>query len=249
VTLEFRISVVGENPTETEEYQLERQATAHKQAGDWASAIDCLRRAQAIRGPLNAETRLAKYLQQAGFFDVAMQEIQNLIDGSHAWAEGNFGHRPPSMRRCQQAGWLVRLHKDAALICKREKQKDRQAHHEAEAKRWRGICDLINPIAELDRNRDICNKATHPYLRLTSYACPCELHHTWNNLVLPLDHPFWQTHWPPKDGPCRCRITSMTQADYEKGYSEYRPNYEYNPDGTVKNNPEIERVPFITEVP
>lgn len=151
--MKFRISVVGENPTETEEYQLERQATAHKQAGDWARAIDCLRRAQAIRGPLHANTRLAKYLQQAGFFDVAMQEIQALIDDSLAWAEGNFGHQPPSVRRCQQAGWLARLHQDAALICNREKQDDRQAHHEAEAERWWGIRDLIAPISKRDKKR------------------------------------------------------------------------------------------------
>jgi len=139
---------------ESEEYQLERQATAHKQAGDWAGAITCLMRAQAIRGPLHADTRLAKYLQQAGLFDEAMQEIQDLIDGGFAWAEGNFGHQPPSVRRRQQAGWLARLHQDAALICRREKQKDRQAHHEAEAERWRKTRDLIEPVAEQDKKRE-----------------------------------------------------------------------------------------------
>lgn len=144
------ISVLAQSITESEEYQLERQATAHKQAGDWAGAITCLMRAQAIRGPLNADTRLAKYLQQAGLFDEAMQEIQDLIDGSFAWVEGHFGHQPHSVRRCQQAGWLARLHKDAALICKREKQKDRQAHHEAEAERWRKTCDLIYPVSKRD---------------------------------------------------------------------------------------------------
>ncbi len=146
------ISVLAQSITETEEYQLERQATAHKQAGNWAGAIDCLRRAQAIRGPLYADTRLAKYLQQAGFFDVAMQEIQTLIDGSFAWAEGHFGHQPHSVRRCQQAGWLARLHQDAALICKREGEKDRQAHHEAEAEHWWKTRDMIAPIAKQDKN-------------------------------------------------------------------------------------------------
>ena len=44
------ISVLAQSITETEEYQLERQATAHKQAGNWAGAIDCLTISATLHG-------------------------------------------------------------------------------------------------------------------------------------------------------------------------------------------------------
>lgn len=149
--MNLTISVIGQSKIDSEEYQLERQATALKQAGDWAGAIDCLKKAQAIRGPLESDTRLAKYLQQAGRFDEAMEEIQSLLAGSLTWAESHFGHQPRSVRRCQQASWLARTHQDAALICKREKQKDMQAKHEAEAEHWWAINQKLKPVASSDK--------------------------------------------------------------------------------------------------
>lgn len=149
--MSLTINVVGQSPTESEEYRLERQATALKQVGDWAGAIDCLKKAQAIRGPLEDDTRLAKFLQQAGLFDEAMEEIQRLIDGSLTWAEGHFGHRPRSVRRCQQASWLARIHKDAALICKREKRQEMRVQHEMESERWWAINHQLRSISEQNK--------------------------------------------------------------------------------------------------
>lgn len=31
-----------------------------------------------------------------------------------------------------------------------------------------------------------------------------ELHKNWNGIILPVDHPFWNTHFPPNDWECRC---------------------------------------------
>ncbi|MDP2783291.1 MAG: DUF3987 domain-containing protein [Sulfurimicrobium sp.] len=44
-------------------------------------------------------------------------------------------------------------------------------------------------------------------------------HRAWDNLTLPVDHPFWHAHTPPNGWRCRCRITSMSQAEYDKGLS------------------------------
>jgi tetratricopeptide (TPR) repeat protein len=183
------------DPTKTEDYLLERQATKLKSDGDMDGAIECLKKAQALRGVLRAETRLAKYLQQAGRFDEAIEEIHQMLSDSNLWAEGNFGHQPRSVRRCQQASRMARLHADGALLCKREQLRDQFIEHEKEACRWRELHKKIKTLADHDM---------------------------------------------------KCRSRSLSN---DKGYSEYRPPYEYHPDGTVKKIPEIERIPFNTSEP
>ncbi len=127
---------ISQNPTETEEYQLERQATELKKAGDLDGAIECLRSAAELRGIKGGTTRLAKYLQLAGRFDEAMDEIKILLDGGKEWAELMFGHQPAAIRRLQLASWKARIHHDAAMICKREKNEKLRLRHEAAAERW-----------------------------------------------------------------------------------------------------------------
>lgn len=127
---------------------LNKEATAAKRVGDWSRAIRLLREAKKLEGRSYANTRLAKFLQESGDFDGAMVEIKGLIDGSMAWAEAMFGQRPRSVRRCQQAGWLSRIHKDAALICKRAKDPARQAHHEKEHERWWAVREKLHATVE-----------------------------------------------------------------------------------------------------
>jgi len=43
-----------------------------------------------------------------------------------------------------------------------------------------------------------------------------EAHRRWNYVCLPVDHPFWETHWPPNGWYCRCRVMSITQAQYDR---------------------------------
>lgn len=128
--------------------RLNKDATAAKQRGDWREAIRLLRTAKQRQGPMYAETRLAKFLQQAGLFDEAIEEIEWLIEHSNHWAETLFGHQPRSVRRCQQAGWIGRVHRDAALICKREKRLDLEAFHQAEAQRWFNTHENLDALAE-----------------------------------------------------------------------------------------------------
>ncbi|MBS0354059.1 MAG: hypothetical protein JSR83_09185 [Proteobacteria bacterium] len=75
------------------------------------------------------------------------------------------------------------------------------------------------------------NVRSHPYLRYVTKGDERvrASHAQWNSLVLPADHPFWQTHWPPNGWRCRCRVVAITQADYNRGTA---------PDGSPYNKDE-----------
>lgn len=62
------------------------------------------------------------------------------------------------------------------------------------------------------------NKASHPYIRYITRGDERvrESHRSWNNLTLPVDHPFWNTHFPPNGWRCRCRAMSMSAAEYQQ---------------------------------
>lgn len=38
-------------------------------------------------------------------------------------------------------------------------------------------------------------------------------HKSWNAIILPVDHPFWKTHFPPNGWYCRCGVLSLTKDD------------------------------------
>lgn len=64
--------------------------------------------------------------------------------------------------------------------------------------------------------------ALRPYWRYKHadwVANPRLQHVAWNNLTLPHDHPFWQTHFPPNGWGCHCRVTPVTAREYEKARS------------------------------
>lgn len=58
-------------------------------------------------------------------------------------------------------------------------------------------------------------KRQRPYLRyvaiMDSQTRP--EHRAWHNTVLPVDHPFWQTHHPPNGWNCRCTVQSLASRD------------------------------------
>lgn len=47
-------------------------------------------------------------------------------------------------------------------------------------------------------------------------ANPRQQHVSWNNLTLPHDHAFWQTHFPPNGWGCHCRVTPVDAREYAK---------------------------------
>lgn len=132
---------------ESEEYQLDRQATAFKKAGDWDGAIAALRQRKSLLGLRWDDLKLAKYLQQAGRFDEAMAEVQWLLDQAPAYCQALFGHQPQAIVQCQEVGYRARLHAGAALICKRAKAVELQAHHQAQADRLGEEALRLRPLS------------------------------------------------------------------------------------------------------
>lgn len=59
-------------------------------------------------------------------------------------------------------------------------------------------------------------KESHPYLRYVTRADERvrASHAAWHNVTLPVDDPWWQTHYPPNGWRCRCRAVPMRAADY-----------------------------------
>ena len=41
-------------------------------------------------------------------------------------------------------------------------------------------------------------------------------HRAWHNLVLDIDDPWWQTHWPPNGWRCRCIAIQLGQRDIDR---------------------------------
>ncbi|MBO7410716.1 MAG: minor capsid protein [Ottowia sp.] len=64
-------------------------------------------------------------------------------------------------------------------------------------------------------------RETHPYLMyLTKQDERVRItHRRWHGLVLPIDHPFWQTHFPPNGFRCRCAVLGVTQVEYDRAHS------------------------------
>ncbi|MDP2786200.1 MAG: phage minor head protein [Sulfurimicrobium sp.] len=65
------------------------------------------------------------------------------------------------------------------------------------------------------------NQATSPYIRYITKRDERvrASHRGWDNLTLPVDHPFWHAHTPPNGWRCRCRITTLSQEEYDQGLS------------------------------
>lgn len=64
-------------------------------------------------------------------------------------------------------------------------------------------------------------KADLPYLRYVAVldARTRPDHLAWHGTVLPVDHPFWETHYPPNGWFCRCIVQQLAEGDLERhGY-------------------------------
>lgn len=80
-------------------------------------------------------------------------------------------------------------------------------------------------------------KDRRPYLRYVAVldARTRPEHAAWHGIVLPVDHPFWQTHFPPNGWHCRCIVVQLSEDDLQ------RRGYEVSPDPVVDSRPWINR--------
>lgn len=70
-----------------------------------------------------------------------------------------------------------------------------------------------------------------------------EEHVNWSRIILPIDHPFWQTHYPPNGWGCKCRVRQISAAEAKRlgGVTE-DPHIQYR-DWVNERTGEVLKVP------
>lgn len=90
------------------------------------------------------------------------------------------------------------------------------------------------------------NKERRPFLqyRTAGDSKVRPLHRMWNGQIFPVDHPFWQTHYPPNGWNCRCTVRAYSQADMDRKQLHVSPDMEIQQRDVITRDGEIkDRVP------
>jgi SPP1 gp7 family putative phage head morphogenesis protein len=69
-------------------------------------------------------------------------------------------------------------------------------------------------------------KDRRPYLlykHSDAVTTPRPLHVSWDGLILPVDDPWWRTHYPPNGWGCKCRVFALREADLAR-YGKTAPD-------------------------
>lgn len=61
-----------------------------------------------------------------------------------------------------------------------------------------------------------CSSTKYALYRHGDSEHPRELHLKWNNSVLPVDHPWWNTHSPSNGYGCKCKKFLLSAADLKQ---------------------------------
>lgn len=61
-------------------------------------------------------------------------------------------------------------------------------------------------------------KGERPFLRYSAVMDrrTRPAHRAWHGTILPVDHPWWDTHFPPCGWRCRCNVRQLSQADLDR---------------------------------
>lgn len=93
-------------------------------------------------------------------------------------------------------------------------------------------------------------KEQRPYIRYVTMRDERvrNSHRILDNIVLPVDHPFWLTYFPPNDWGCRCWVQSLSEADLERLKLKVTPDEDL-PKGMQKNKVNTPDGPVEVETP
>lgn len=99
--------------------------------------------------------------------------------------------------------------------------------------------------------RMLRNKRTHPFARYSTMddGRVRPQHAAWNNVTLPLDHPWWSMHRPPNGWRCRCRVVGVSRREYEAGVVQDRPGAATDIDAPERTTPMVKEAPPVNLVP
>lgn len=89
-------------------------------------------------------------------------------------------------------------------------------------------------------------KLALPYLLYvrTSAADPRQEHLAWAGIVLPVDDPFWSTHFPPNGWGCKCSVRQITRREAERLINAGEMSIDGETVQIVSEAPEIRTQPF-----
>jgi SPP1 gp7 family putative phage head morphogenesis protein len=143
--------------------------------------------------------------------------LQSIHDGITASVQGDLSRRDWTRDIkgvLAQAGWW-------GTVDVRDPQTGEQVQTRFDPRRLKLIYNVNTRMAYASGlwERVQRNKRTHPYLRYITKddSRVRDEHRQWHNLVLPVDDPFWATHYPPNGWGCRCRVVAVSQREYERG--------------------------------
>lgn len=90
------------------------------------------------------------------------------------------------------------------------------------------------------------SKEQFPYLKYDANNSehPRMEHSSWDGLVLPVDHPFWQSHYPVKAWGCKCHVMQENRKSLEKkGLQVSEPPAEQTYTYINKRSGEVQSIP------
>lgn len=175
----------------------------------FAEAIDFLRRRLALPGDRWGE--LVRAIDQAaaerarGMSDALMKDILKAVLKALEEGTGFADFLDDFSEATRRHGWTSGADDEAFETARRAQLAFRLLTQQSYAAgRWTQIQRL---------------KRTRPYLRyvhvdpeLTQRWSRHE-HAEWHGTILPVDHVWWQTHYPPNGWNCRCYVMSLSERD------------------------------------
>lgn len=95
-------------------------------------------------------------------------------------------------------------------------------------------------------------KKTRPYLRYVhGHPLHPRLHHlAWDGIILPVDHPWWRTHFAPNGWGCQCLVQSVSEAEMKRNGWKVTDDADLPPVNLIRhelNTPDGPKEIFVPE--